>query len=459
MVATRQAERPDFRYSTFPDLHSQARLTEVRRKYISTVGKLSVFHVIRLSMLESEHAVKHCDLMLSKSSLLPTSQYNVLVSDPMFPCGAFIAVRLKIPHIAILRFDRFNLDAKATGAILPRSYVPSTYSSFTDKMTFLERMSNALIDVLTNSAFQWTVLSGFDDLAQKYVSQNESTQSVVSRTDVWLYTTDSLLDFPRPTMPNIVHVGGLHVRESKPLSMEMEDFMESSGNEGVIVVSFGSIVKTMPMEKAEILASAFSRLRQKVVWRYGGKRPPGLGDNTRLMDWLPQNDLLGHPRTRAFVTHTGAHGVYEALYHGVPMVCLPTWGDQTGNAARIEAHGVGIKLDFDTITTEQLYQAIVQVTEDVRYKETAARLSRLHRDQPQSPMERAVWWIEHVIKYGGLPHLRARAMELPWYQYYLLDVAAFLLVSCSGVLWAVWRSCSFICSKSCLKSGHKLKSQ
>ena len=93
------------------------------------------------------------------------------------------------------------------------------------------------------------------------------------------------------------------------------------------------------------------------------------------------------------------------------------------------------------------------------YRETAARLSRLHRDQPQSPMERAVWWIEHVIKHGGLPHLRARAVELPWYQYYLLDVAAFLLAGCATVLGTVWYSCTFICRKCCTKGGGKLKSQ
>eukprot|EP00058_Branchiostoma_floridae_P009846 XP_002595334.1 hypothetical protein BRAFLDRAFT_87571 [Branchiostoma floridae] len=93
------------------------------------------------------------------------------------------------------------------------------------------------------------------------------------------------------------------------------------------------------------------------------------------------------------------------------------------------------------------------------YRETAARLSRLHRDQPQSPMERAVWWIEHVIKHGGLPHLRARAVELPWYQYYLLDVAAFLLGICSAVLGTLWYSCTFVCMKVCCKRGGKLKSQ
>ncbi|XP_078604051.1 UDP-glucuronosyltransferase 2C1-like [Branchiostoma floridae x Branchiostoma japonicum] len=239
----------------------------------------------------------------------------------------------------------------------------------------------------------------------------------------------------------------------------MEDFMQSSGDDGVIVVSFGSMVQTMSTERKEMFAAVFARLRQKVVWRYAGEKPACLGSNTKLMSWLPQNDLLAHPKTRAFVTHVGKNSMYEALYHGVPMVCFPLFGDQPGNAARVVARGLGVSLDFRTVTSDQLYHALLRVLTNNSYRETAARLSRLHRDQPQSPMERAVWSIEHVIKHGGLPHLRARAVELPWYQYYLLDVAAFLLGICSAVLGTLWYSCSFVCRKVCCKRGGKLKSQ
>lgn len=31
----------------------------------------------------------------------------------------------------------------------------------------------------------------------------------------------------------------------------------------------------------------------KVLWRYKGKKPETLGSNTRIYDWIPQNDLLG----------------------------------------------------------------------------------------------------------------------------------------------------------------------
>ncbi len=47
-----------------------------------------------------------------------------------------------------------------------------------------------------------------------------------------------------------------------------------------------------------------------------------VGPNVKTFDWLPQNDLLGHPKIKAFVSHMGANGGYEAAYHGVPISCL-----------------------------------------------------------------------------------------------------------------------------------------
>lgn len=58
------------------------------------------------------------------------------------------------------------------------------------------------------------------------------------------------------------------------------------------------------------------------------KEQTEIPENLKVVDWLPQNDLLGHPKTRAFVSHMGINGATEAAYHGVPIVaaCLMTDG-------------------------------------------------------------------------------------------------------------------------------------
>lgn len=42
-------------------------------------------------------------------------------------------------------------------------------------------------------------------------------------------------------------------------------------------------------------------------------------------------------------------------------------------------------------------------------------------------IDKVVWWTEYVIRHGGAKHLRNPAADLPWYQYFLLDVAAAFL--------------------------------
>jgi UDP:flavonoid glycosyltransferase YjiC (YdhE family) len=43
-------------------------------------------------------------------------------------------------------------------------------------------------------------------------------------------------------------------------------------------------------------------------------------------------DVLGHPNTRVLVSHCGYHSVYEAMYHGVPVVGVPFQFEQVRHA-------------------------------------------------------------------------------------------------------------------------------
>jgi glucuronosyltransferase len=54
------------------------------------------------------------------------------------------------------------------------------------------------------------------------------------------------------------------------------------------------------------------------------------------------------------------------------------------------------------------------------------RMSALSKDEPETSLNRAVWWAEYVLRHNGAKHLRSAALDLTWYQYFLLDVAAFL---------------------------------
>jgi len=62
----------------------------------------------------------------------------------------------------------------------------------------------------------------------------------------------------------------------------------------------GSILKTSDMqeEKRRTLLSVFASLKQKVLWKWETEEMLDLPKNVKLSKWLPQQDVLGHPKIR-----------------------------------------------------------------------------------------------------------------------------------------------------------------
>ena len=80
-----------------------------------------------------------------------------------------------------------------------------------------------------------------------------------------------------------------------------------------------------------------------------------LGSNIKVVDWAPQNDILGHPSVKAFVTHAGSNGLYEAAYHGKPVVSVPLMNEQPDNAAKVSHHLAVWQLVSNKPCMPQLY--------------------------------------------------------------------------------------------------------
>ena len=75
------------------------------------------------------------------------------------------------------------------------------------------------------------------------------------------------------------------------------------------------------------------------------------------------------------------------------------------------------------------------------FQKNARRISRLMRDTPRTPLEKAGDWIEYLLRHGGAQHLRAQVFNIPWYQYYLLDVIAFLVALAAFFVMVVRWTC------------------
>ena len=86
-----------------------------------------------------------------------------------------------------------------------------------------------------------------------------------------------------------------------------------------------------------------------------------MSDNVKLLPWLPQNDILGHPKTRLFIGHAGLNGILESTYHGVPMILSPFFGDQFDNAQIAKHVGFAELVVLETTLAEEFASLIREV--------------------------------------------------------------------------------------------------
>lgn len=354
------------------------------------------------------------------------AEYDVVLTDPCFGGGILLARKLGLPLVFNVRWTIFE-DGHQTVAPSPLSYIPLTGTLLSDRMTFLQRVKNVLYGLMMLYHPLTVKRLYYNPFVHKYFGPDVHYDDLVQEADIWLMRTDFTFEFPRPTMPNVVYMGGFQCKPSKALPQHLEDFVQSSAEHGVIVMSLGTLVGTLPDDIAEHVAAAFAQLPQKVIWRHTGKRPSTLGNNTLLLEWLPQNDLLGHPKTRLFVAHGGTNGLQEAIYHGVPIVGIPLMFDQDENLSRMGRRGVAKVLDFGTFDRDNFLDALKAVLYEPSYRQNMLELSRLHRDQPMKPLDRAMFWIEFVMRHKGADHLKTRSYKMSWIQYHSVDVIALLL--------------------------------
>ncbi|XP_065606837.1 UDP-glucuronosyltransferase 1A9-like isoform X6 [Cyrtonyx montezumae] len=388
---------------------------------------------------------------------LNQSGFDAILTDPILMCGPLLANYFSLPFVFFMRGLPCDLHFGAAQCPSPISYAPRTFSFNSDHMTFFQRVENALISLLElfycNGYYQAAL-----QLSSEVLQRDVSLTDLLNNASISLMRFDFVFEYPRPVMPNMVFIGGINCAQKKPLPKEFEAIVNASGEHGIVVFSLGSMVSEIPMKKAMEIADALGSVPQTVLWRYTGEAPPNLPKNVKLVKWLPQNDLLAHPKTRAFITHGGSHGVYEGICNAVPMVIMPLFGDQMDNAKRVESRGAGLTLNILEMTSKDISDALKAVINDKKYKENIQRLSDLHLDRPIHPLDLAVHWVEFVMRHKGAPHLRPAAHDLNWIQYHSLDVIAFLLAVVLLFLFISLKCCMFCCRRCCFKKGRKSKS-
>jgi glucuronosyltransferase len=387
----------------------------------------------------------NCDYMMTDREFIDKVRelhfdLAVAQNSPLTACCLILPHFLHVPFVtmAIQLFPgpwSFGLPA------LPSFYELPVFKPGTNELPDVSTFSGRLFNTFAYFFKHFTLapqMWGNTSLLERYASPDvTSWMDLLHRSEIFLSENDHHLESaPLPLMPNFIPVAGLTIRPVKSLPESLEKIILESGDNGIIVVVFGSTTCHMPADIIKKFLDGFSRLQQTIIVRLTVPHGMIVPENVKVMSWLPQNDILAHNKTKVLVTHCGSKSQYEALYHGVPMLGFPLFADQAWNCERVRRKGFGLKMDILNFTADELYENISELLKNSVYRQAISKMSKIFRDQPMSGSQKAAYWIEHVIKYGG-DHLRSPSSNMPLYQFLMLDILTFIVAMLFTFLFLV----------------------
>ena len=74
--------------------------------------------------------------------------------------------------------------------------------------------------------------------------------------------------------------------------------------------------------------------------------------------------IAGHAKCKLFISHGGLFSTLEATYHGVPMLGMPVFGDQSSNLDRVVSEGWGDVIYWDQLTHDIFSNKIHELIEN-----------------------------------------------------------------------------------------------
>ncbi|XP_026735436.1 UDP-glucuronosyltransferase 2B31-like [Trichoplusia ni] len=351
---------------------------------------------------------KHFDLLILEACSRPALIYSHIYKAPVILMSSFGAI-----------FDNFAVIGAPSHPLL----YPDVLRQKLYNLTMWEKITELRTNYKISSIYAQNVVQEDKLLRSLFGPDTPSLTDLANNVDMLFLNVYPVFDGIRPVPPTVVYTGGLHQKPEKELPDDLKTYLDSSKN-GVIYISFGTNVDPtlLPPARVQVLVKAFSQLPYDVLWKWNGDELPGRTANIRISKWLPQSDLLKHPKIKVFVTQGGLQSTDEAITAGVPLIGVPMLGDQWYNVEKYVYHKIGVGLDLEHLTVEKFKNTIIEVISNDSYRRNIIKLRGLMRDEVQTPLERAVWWTEYVLRHGGAKHLRSPAAIISWAEYLELEL-------------------------------------
>ncbi|XP_065216817.1 UDP-glucosyltransferase 2-like [Planococcus citri] len=396
----------------------------------STFDEYITQSAFKILQMGSEIEFEYCSKVLNSPEIqrmLNSDEklYDVIFVEILYfyQCFLPVAEKMKIPVIGTETLRTWIVADHAIHNPHHPAYIP--FEIVTQKWK-LDHVVGRIINAWDHIVVLWYENFVFPNILQQFhndhIEQLGSLGKYLSMEPELIFYNNHASLLPRPINPNVIEIGGIHMKDFKPLPKDIQEFIDGAEH-GVILFTLGSVVRaaTLSPEYQKAFRDAFAEIPQRVIWKFENKIE-NLSHNVMIRDWVPQRDILEHENVIAFISHCGLGGMNEAVYTATPVVACPLFCDQVDNAELLENLDVAVHLDIYDITKENVLNALNAIINDTRYYNNMQKLSNQFKDRPMTPQQSVVYWTEYVIRHQGASHLRSPASRLSWFQFLMLDV-------------------------------------
>lgn len=217
-------------YNTFPKPYSIPNYHEVDISYclefssepainqMKNIGK-SGFNLIDLLVivLPKQEEIANCEPLMDLWN--STVKYDVLITEIFHnEVSLLFGEKLNIPIIAFHSTAPMPWHTDLMGLPNNPSYLSTEFNGYMSKMDFFQRLCNTLMNYYTLISYEYIIREVYDEMTPKIFGGSVSKMSdVAKKVDLMMLNIHFSYGYPRPLVPNVIEVAGLHIKGKKTL--------------------------------------------------------------------------------------------------------------------------------------------------------------------------------------------------------------------------------------------------
>ncbi|XP_055623109.1 uncharacterized protein LOC129766561 [Toxorhynchites rutilus septentrionalis] len=447
---------PNYTYIHLENLYSSIYNTSFRDTLnFFEMAERGTLHIVNLI---DEFGIRCCEISVESKGFKQLLDYpkdfkfDLFMSDIMNgPCLASLLLHRfgNPPYIPMTPYNAPSTTAPLIGSYVYPAAIPNHSFDAPLKMTLWERTKNFIFEMYDEIVKDYYLYPEADAIIRRIFPGAPSAKTLQNTIKLLFINTNPLIQYKEPMLPNVIPVGGMQIRKGKALPDDLSKIVNKAAK-GFVLFSLGTNARSdlLGPERVRSILTAMRNLPEYTfLWKFESdesKLPMPIPKNVYIRAWMPQNDLLAHPNIMLFITHSGLLSTQETIWNGVPVIGVPLFADQFRNINYCTSIGVGKRLSIQTLTAEELSETIKEVITNPDYSNKMKRLSQLVRDQPESPLERAVWWTEWVLRNPDVDMLEFNAANFHWFKKYGYDVMTLLLSVVLMLVYVVFRISKYL---------------